>query len=1120
MSPSPDMELSMPSELGQTPDPLTTIRIQTLGTLSITVNHRVQPSSGSRRVGSLVAYLALFATPFRTRRLIADDFWPDTNPTQRATNLRHLLFKLRQCWPAVSECLHQNGNRLGWTPNVRLIVDAVEFERLSRTATEEDDLRRIFTLYKGIFMHDFEDIWVQPWRERLHTIWAKTVRRLADLCESRREYPEALSLLNRLTEYEPRNGEDWRRVFRVAAMAGGVSELDRVFEQACHHLQETEEEALLSELQTEWTRIRVATATPEPRSPFVNRVREWHRLLDAWDSARSGQVTLAWIQGEAGMGKTALASQWQHWAEGHGIRVRRGQAHGIVGAPALEPVREAFRSGSLPILEQPWQSDLQWVLLRNVGGPREERPRIETADDRLRRFDALAHAMWAESPLVLILDDMHVADDETWEWLRFALRNPRRASIMVIALSRDAPATIRRRHALFEAVGSTTACMVVALGPLSQTDAQMLLRQTQTLPASVIDPIVALAGGNPLFLLEAARAGTSTVASAAAGVEPTMRAVVWLRLSSLPTTQRRLATAVALMKRAVHPAFLHRAFPSTSVAALEELIKIRILVRDDAGRVKLSHEVLGEVLREQWPAASQRDLAARLAKALDNGDDDANPAQRASLWELAGVPSQAIRWYAIAAEHASRTLRVREAAYLYRRLMVLDPPRQLQYQLRLAEALEQCGEASAARDAYREVLQNGTAEGDFAVVAEARAGLASQLAESGELTLALSLLDENLTYYRAMADNEGEARSLVRKSEILGYRSQVAEAEELAGTALRLGQESRQSDIVSQSLIQLAYLAFERGALEDALGRYQEAYALSEATSNVHGVVECAGDLGVVLEEIGQVVAAMEYQWRKAELAYSHRLTGHLCYALANLGACYQGVGEWELGEICSLAACQLALGLDDMRAVSVLTNHLAYNRALTGRPYEADRLWRWALALARAYPLPRYIALYVGGLTEMLLDGDQTVGLIPLLSEGWRVRHYAREFDNVLLRVVTTRFRHRTGQLSSMLAKERLTVGISGLQQPESRALVLYTVAQITQAATDLTTATKAVGAVLARHPHVRWQRYYHRLTGTLMPLPKVPDVANWVKQMAPSYADLLTELATYTQGHGLGPS
>ncbi|MDA8195235.1 MAG: AAA family ATPase [Thermaerobacter sp.] len=1117
MSPSPDMELPVRSELGQNAEPPTTVHIQTLGTLSISVNQRVQPASGSRRVGTLVAYLALFADPAMARGLIAADFWPDASDAQRATNLRHLLFNLRQRWPAVSECLQQNGGQLRWNRNVRVIIDAVEFERAARNASEEDDLRRTYNLYHGVFLQECEDAWVLPWRERLHSLWAKTVRRLAELCENRREYPEALNLLCRLTQYDSQNEEDWRRIFRVAWLAGGMAELDRAFELASRQCQEFGEEAWLTELQAEWTRIR-AEATLTPRPLFVNRVREWKRLLEGWDSARSGQVTLAWIQGEAGMGKSALASQWQQWAEGNGIRVRRGHASGIMGAPVLEPVREAFRSGPLPVLEQPWQSDLQWVLLRHV--TTEASPRIEPGDDRLRRFDALAHALWADSPLVLILEDMQAADDETWEWLRFTLRVPRRASVMVVALSRDDPATMRRRRALFEAVGSSTVCMVVALRPLTPADAELLLRHAETVPPSVIEPIISLAGGNPLFLLEAARAGASAVTSAAGGAEPTVRAVVWLRLSSLPSPQRRLAAAAALMKRAVFPAFLYRVFSSISAMAVEELIKARIFVRDEAGRVKLSHEILGEVLREKWPAISQRKMAARLAQALEGGDGGSNPAERAGLWELAGVPTEAIRWYAVAAEHASQTLRAREAVYLYGRLIVLDPPGKLSYQLRMAQALEQCGETAAARDAYREIFQNGIAEGAFAVVAEARSGLARQLAGSGEQTLALALLDENLTYYRETANREGEARTLVRKSEILGYRSQVAEAEELAETALRLGQESRQSEIVGQSLIQLAYLAFERGALANALGRYREAYALSEATSNVHGVVECAGDLGVVLEETGQVVAAMEYQWRKAELAYSHRLMGHLCYALANLGAGYQGVGAWDVGELCTLAACRLALGFDDMRAISVLANHMAYNRAHCGQPDEAERLWHWALALARAFPLPRYIALYVGGLTEMLLDGGRTADLIPLLSEGWRVRHYAREFDNAVLRVVTARLRHGTGLLSPRLAKERLMAGLTGLQESESRAQILYGIAQITQTADDVEAATEAVGSVLARHPHVRWQQYYHRLTGTLVPLPQVPEVADWVTQLAPPYTDLQPELIAYAESRGVGPA
>ena len=123
---------------------------------------------------------------------------------------------------------------------------------------------------------------------------------------------------------------------------------------------------------------------------FVGRQHELEELTAGVDDALAGRGRLFLVGGESGVGKTRLADEVASRAKDLGVRVLWGRCWKDGDAPAYWPWRQALRSlGELP-----------------------------EADDRFGRFDyVVALLRRSEEPVLLVLDDVHAADEGSLDLL-------------------------------------------------------------------------------------------------------------------------------------------------------------------------------------------------------------------------------------------------------------------------------------------------------------------------------------------------------------------------------------------------------------------------------------------------------------------------------------------------------------------------------------------------------------------------------------------------------------------------------------------------------------------------------------------------------------------------------
>ncbi len=105
------------------------LRIQLLGEFSLFVNDNPLTTLNKPRQQALLAYLLLYRHTPQTRQQIAFSFWPDTSEGQAYTNLRKVVFQLRQALPTVDDFIFADTQSLGWRRDTSFAFDVAELEQ-------------------------------------------------------------------------------------------------------------------------------------------------------------------------------------------------------------------------------------------------------------------------------------------------------------------------------------------------------------------------------------------------------------------------------------------------------------------------------------------------------------------------------------------------------------------------------------------------------------------------------------------------------------------------------------------------------------------------------------------------------------------------------------------------------------------------------------------------------------------------------------------------------------------------------------------------------------------------------------------------------------------------------
>jgi tetratricopeptide (TPR) repeat protein len=391
-------------------------------------------------------------------------------------------------------------------------------------------------------------------------------------------------------------------------------------------------------------------------STFVGRVSELGELRRGLADARAGRGRLFLLVGDAGIGKTRLADELAS-STGDEARVLWGRCWESGGAPVYWPWVQALRScvagiddGMLAAQLGHGAADVAQIVPEvrtRLSLPESPAPRDPEAA-RFQLFDSAAtflRNVAQKQPLVLILEDLHVADQPSLLLLQFLARELRSLPMLIIGTCRpvdrmydptvsDILSAIAREGRRLLISGLTRDDVAQYLDKVSGNDTQ---RET-------VDAVFAATEGNPLFLTEVSHllSANGALAADVLRLPVALRSAIRQRIEPLPATAQEIMGIAAVVGREFEVSVLERVWKrraSTPAAGREALLAAieaarvsgvvqpvpnsvaryifaHVLVRDTLAddlplpvRVAI-HRQIGEVLEEMWAA----NLAPHLAE--------------------------------------------------------------------------------------------------------------------------------------------------------------------------------------------------------------------------------------------------------------------------------------------------------------------------------------------------------------------------------------------------------------------------------------------------------------------------------------------------------------------------
>ena len=834
--------------------------VRILGPLEVLDGGRVIALAGSKQ-RALLALLVLHANETLSTDRLIDELWGARPPANAAKTVQMQVSRLRRALageagngPAGLVVTRERGYELALDPDR---VDAYRFERLvdegrgelvgGRPRRAVAALQEGLALWRGAPLAELAD---EPFARgeiaRLDELRAAAHEQLVEAKLQLGRHAELVAELEALIAEHP-----YREGLRAQLMLA-LYRSDRQADalQAYQHARR----ALVGELGIEpGERLReleramlthdpalqpavleeppvTAPAAESARGGFVGRERELAELLEGLDDAFAGRGSLFLLVGEPGIGKTRLAEELSARARARGARVLVGRCWEAGGAPAYWPWVQSLRA----YLRDTDSRDLRSHLREGAADVARLLPELyerladlppaaplESAGARFRLFDAVTGFLTsaaAARPLVLVLDDLHAADEPSLLLLQFVSRELGESRLLIVAAYRDIDP--RLADPLATTLGELArepVTRTVALAGLDEADIARYIELAAGRPATDLSAVLhAETEGNPLFvgeivrLLAAERRLDEPVAAPLA-IPQSVREVIGRRLRHLTDECNRL-----LMLASV----LGREFDLDALAGVSEVERRAILeLLDEATEARVVAEAPGAIGRMRFAHALIRDAAYhRLTRSdraqlhrqagetlevLYSSNPDPHLAELAHhFYESAagGNGEEAVDYARRAGARAVGLLAYEEAVRLYRMaLAALDSTQsrdalaRCELTLALGEALARSGEMGRAKEAFARAATIAKEVGVPELLAAAAIGYGGRFVwvRAGRDRLLVPLLQDALAALPA-EDSVARVKLLARLAgalrELPTAKSAAAMAREAVEIARRLGE--------------------------------------------------------------------------------------------------------------------------------------------------------------------------------------------------------------------------------------------------------------------------------------------------------------------------------------------
>lgn len=200
------------------------LHIELFGRFKIHYHGKLVTTLDTPRLRQLLAYLLLYRNTQISRQYLAFKFWPQSTEKQALTNLRNLIYQLKNTLPDADRFLVVTNKTLQWDSKSNYSLDVGKFEDAIQQAGNTDDAQGKITLlksavdiYSGPLLPDCYKEWIEKHRQRLNLLFQDSLAELISLLEKSNRFNEAIQYSNKLVQHDSLNESAWRKLMKLHA---------------------------------------------------------------------------------------------------------------------------------------------------------------------------------------------------------------------------------------------------------------------------------------------------------------------------------------------------------------------------------------------------------------------------------------------------------------------------------------------------------------------------------------------------------------------------------------------------------------------------------------------------------------------------------------------------------------------------------------------------------------------------------------------------------------------------------------------------------------------------------------------------------------------------------------
>jgi DNA-binding CsgD family transcriptional regulator/tetratricopeptide (TPR) repeat protein len=604
--------------------------------------------------------------------------------------------------------------------------------------------------------------------------------------------------------------------------------------------------------------------------------------------AVAGPGVLSLVEGEAGIGKTALLKAFAAMQRDT-LPVRWGVCDALQTPRPLGPLHD---------------------IAAQHGG--ELRSALDGGADRLRVFGAFLEQL-ADEPALVLVEDLHWADDATLDLLRYLGRRiARTRSLLVGSFRSDEVGPAHPLRLVLGDLASSGICRL-APRPLSLDAVRELSGELEV----DVQDLHRRTGGNPFFVTEVLAAG-------AVGIPATVRDAVLARAARLRPSARAVLDAAAVAGPRIEPWLLQELTAAES-SSVEECLATGVL-RAEEGVFVFRHELARQAVLQALTPTRLLSLHRLALQALNSpATRPPEPARLAHHAEGAGIAEAVLEYAPAAAQEAAAKGAHRQAAQ------------------QLARALRFAPSAAERRAPLFD---------DYAI--ECQLG--------GLLDEAIDARQAAVDLWKQAGSPDRQAMSLARLAHLLVIAGRNAPGEAAMREAMALVKADTETAAAVATRRWAAHLRMLDRDVDDAIREGGIALAIAERLADRESVVHCLSTIGAAMVVGGRVANGVDTLERCLEMATALQADFWVANVLGNLGSACGEAYCFDVAEVYLARGIEYCTerDIDFMRLYNLSWQALVW--LYRGRWTEASAAAHAVLSDRRGAGIPRMMALIALG--------------------------------------------------------------------------------------------------------------------------------------------------------------